>query len=933
MVRHELKQLLNGESAYLRERAPEPLLLPRIASRIAPQGLSFVAAATSILSRCWGPSGWPALADATAQVIASRHTELSDELLQELCDELPGLPLALIGLDEVAGRRVEVIFGSDTATRLKAGLGDSTFFLREAVSRVFEEKTPPHTMDELMGFVRDRSEYEGPELQRNLLAYFLPLAPATHQQWMIPNLVNVLGTYPDWSVAAAASRFAGLLDPDAIEQIELSLECADPWANHVRGLLKSSVARSAFEEVTRALPYDSRLETLLASETALASLADFADEILEGWGGSPPPKMEASRGMESFDPGDDAIEEELGAEPEESPPTRSASRGFNPDGMDDDRAEDVPRTGPSESKSAPPPPTAAAPAPERMLQAQISADDDGFLVPVRQGFKQGARHEVRLWIGPESKRGIKADKAISEPSPDSQELQTGSMKINITLAYGSKLESHQVELPIDRTKRSTVAEFSLDIEDDSELVSADVWLQHKGRIFQYLALNGRTFEEPDGQIDGIELKVETLIRGLPIDASGGNFEMAMVKKDDKYIVFGPSGAEKTEISLQGSGEFVEDINNRLFKATVKLVRSSGDKKGTSWVSDPDEEAMKLLRVMARKGNLLYDTLKKGGVLDRISETIQFVNLDESDIVPIEYVYDKGYPDKGATLCEGFREATDWNEIFAAGQCSCSNKPGVKSPTLCPMGFWSLSKIIERQPRQRGTANTQLTTVFSEPSAASPDISLARDAVFAAAPNVKSEDVDSVTSMLEETYPNHYQLASNWDEWETEIKEKSPKLLILLPHHGKDQENTHFLEIGSAGQVQGDKLHAGLLSENYVTKQPDEPGPVVLLLGCQTAQADQLPYHTFARDFLANRASIVVATQATVLGQHVAPVANEFVRQLLASTGGDGSFGTIMRDVRRKMFSAGYLVSMALISFGDSDWKLGNSTTGENDVPH
>jgi hypothetical protein len=34
-----------------------------------------------------------------------------------------------------------------------------------------------------------------------------------------------------------------------------------------------------------------------------------------------------------------------------------------------------------------------------------------------------------------------------------------------------------------------------------------------------------------------------------------------------------------------------------------------------------------------------------------------------------------------------------------------------------------------------------------------------------------------------------------------------------------------------------------------------------------------------------------------------------------------------------MFSAGYLVSMALISFGDSDWKLGNSTTGENDVPH
>jgi len=327
-------------------------------------------------------------------------------------------------------------------------------------------------------------------------------------------------------------------------------------------------------------------------------------------------------------------------------------------------------------------------------------------------------------------------------------------------------------------------------------------------------------------------------------------------------------------------------------------------------------------------------LKKGGVLGRISERIQFVNLDESDIVPVEYVYDKGYPLDGATLCDGFREARDWNEIFAAGQCSCSNKPGVKTTTLCPLGFWSLSKIIERQSRQRGESNTQLTTVFSEPSAASPGISLARHAVFAAAPNVKSEDVESIRSMLEETYPDHYQLVSNWDEWGAEIREKSPKLLILLPHHGKaDHGHTDFLEIGSAGQEQGDKLYTGLLSEDYVTKQVDEPGPVVLLLGCQTAQADQLPYHTFARDFLANRASIVVATQATVLGQHVAPVANEFVRQLLASTGGEGSFGTIMRDVRRKMFSAGYLVSMALISFGDSDWKLGNSTTGENDVPH
>jgi hypothetical protein len=207
-------------------------------------------------------------------------------------------------------------------------------------------------------------------------------------------------------------------------------------------------------------------------------------------------------------------------------------------------------------------------------------------------------------------------------------------------------------------------------------------------------------------------------------------------------------------------------------------------------------------------------------------------------------------------------------------------------------------------------------------------------MLAAAPNVNGLDVDSIKSMLDETYSNRYKHATDWEDWKAEIKEKSPKLLILLPHHGGPvDDNLDFLEIGSQVQAKSAKLHAGVLNEVYVTSKLDEPGPVVLLLGCETAQSELLPFHTFARDFLANHASVVVATQASVLGQHAAPVANEFIRQLLAATHVGGSFGKIMRDVRRKMFSAGYLMSLALVSFGDSDWKLADNTPGEDDVSH
>jgi hypothetical protein len=571
-------------------------------------------------------------------------------------------------------------------------------------------------------------------------------------------------------------------------------------------------------------------------------------------------------------------------------------------------------------------------APERFLQTQIFADDDGMATQVSRSFWENTRHDVNLWIGPKKRGSITGDRSLTEPTPDAEEIRQGKMDIVITLAHGSDVQSETVGLPIDRTKRSDIARFSMDV--GNRYVRADVWLQHKGRILQYFELNGPIQDDPE---DSITLSFQSAVRGIPVDTSGEDFGMAMVKKDDKYIVFGPRGAERTEVSLQGSGDLIEDLNKRLFKTTVKLVRGSADHRGTSWVGEDEGEAMELLLEMARWGNTLHTALKQEGALERISETIQFVNLDESDIVPIEYVYDKGFPNAGATLCEGFSDAEDWNEIFATGECTCTNQPGVRSDTLCPMGFWSLSKVIERQTRKRDSASALANAGLAEPTATSPAVPLARHAVFAAAPNVKIEDVDAIKSSLEAAYPNRYTLATDWQQWAKEIEDESPKLLILLPHHGKATGGfPDFLEIGSPGEAEGAKLYTGLLSENHVSKNPDEPGPIVLLLGCETAQADQLPYHTFARDFLANRASIVVATQATVLGQHVAPVASEFVRQLLASTSGDASFGTIMRDVRRKMFSSGYLVSLALISFGDADWKLvnnTNNTNGENDVPH
>lgn len=881
MVSNELKQLLNGQLAYPREHAPEPLLLPRITSRIRVDGLHLCANAAAKLSDYRSvPYAWPALADATAGAIAARHAELTNSQLLKICDKLPQLSTALIGLDQEASLRANSIFGIDGANAARAGLADATVFLRGVVHDVFAVTDPPRLAEDLMALISDQIDSVSPESRLSILAYFLPLAPVAHHRQLIQRIVSNFGACPGWVAAAAASRMAGLLDPAELETACASLANSDyPWGDHACALLAGNPAGSAWLEVSRALPYDKRLGSLLAKESGAVPLYDFVYEIMNTWSNAP----HGNAGTH------DAV-----------------FLGIN----DDEEDQELPEATPE-------------PATKRRLQAQVFADLDGDPLEVTQGFMKGAKHDILMWIGPKSKSGIASNTGIIEPEPDEEEQQRGSMEITITMVYDSTSQVRTIKLPVDRKKRSAATKLSLQDDGNTPFISADVWLQHKGRIFQYLKLGGLTLGEPNDTDIGITLHVETLIRGIPDDTTGSDFDLAMVKKDNKYIVFGPRGAEKTEVSLQGTDKVVRDMNETLFNATTMLVRSSPDSGGTSWVGTEDELAMQLLRKMARFGNLLYKQLQSQGVLERMSDNIQFVNLDETDIVPIEYVYDKGYPMDESRLCEGFRDAGDWNAIFAGGKCSCSNKPGTKTDTLCPLGFWSLSKVIERQPGHRALKNA------AQPSTGSPGITFTQRAMLATAPNVRGLDVSLIKSFLEETYPNRHSLALNWNEWETEIDEESPSLLILLPHHGKPKDgHTDFLEIGRTGDEQGDKLYAGLVDKAHVTHRPHEPGPVVLLLGCQTAQSSLLPFHTFAREFLASNASLVIATQASVFGRHAAPVANELVRQLLASTHSDRSIGEILRDVRQKMFTGGYLMSLALVSFGHSDWKINLRKSGE-----
>jgi len=165
------------------------------------------------------------------------------------------------------------------------------------------------------------------------------------------------------------------------------------------------------------------------------------------------------------------------------------------------------------------------------------------------------------------------------------------------------------------------------------------------------------------------------------------------------------------------------------------------------------------------------------------------------------------------------------------------------------------------------------------------------------------------------------VADDWAQWKAALKPGGAPLLLALPHHGvRDRED--YLEIGSDATPEEDRrLSRGRLTDLYVNPDAHEPGPIVLLMGCETGATGETGYVSLARRFQQLHTSIVLGTLAKVLGRHAAPVAQEIVTQLTNNNDPDSDFGTIMRRVRRRMLAKGYLMALCLVALGDADWHL------------
>jgi hypothetical protein len=327
----------------------------------------------------------------------------------------------------------------------------------------------------------------------------------------------------------------------------------------------------------------------------------------------------------------------------------------------------------------------------------------------------------------------------------------------------------------------------------------------------------------------------------------------------------------------------------------------------------DDATVESLRKLARAGVALREDLFDRLAL-RVREQfagngpIQLVVRDPTVDLPLELFYDRPVPHPTASvLCPTAHDA------LRTGTCAHCEQ-GASSDVICPMGFWGLRRVIERRVLEPDPGAAQPLRLESGPGRARPVLEALDAALVARSARVDASAVEVLRGALRQA---GIQLAEadNWTEWSMAVTGRDPvPLLIAMPH--VDQTALEpMLEIGD------DRLGRVDLSEKHVRlppHPPDQPGPLVLLLGCETAAAP-VAHRTMTSRFLTRGASIVVGTRMPIVAE-VAPMVGAALIDAIARAG-DVTFGEAVRAARCQLVADGQLVALAVVALGDGGWRL------------
>jgi len=157
---------------------------------------------------------------------------------------------------------------------------------------------------------------------------------------------------------------------------------------------------------------------------------------------------------------------------------------------------------------------------------------------------------------------------------------------------------------------------------------------------------------------------------------------------------------------------------------------------------------------------------------------------------------------------------------------------------------------------------------------------------------------------------------NWVDWKAKVA-SNPDSLILIVHTEENRRvRQSQMEIGNE-----DFLLSNYIDEMMVKgSKSASKSPFAIVIGCNTQDVNNYGFDITSR-FMNSGAAIVISNFTKIRGRHAGPIVMKLLDLLKKNQGEVISLGQVMLRLRQLLLAEGIMVSLALITQGDADWKL------------
>jgi hypothetical protein len=557
------------------------------------------------------------------------------------------------------------------------------------------------------------------------------------------------------------------------------------------------------------------------------------------------------------------------------------------------------------------PPKSAPAAVPRRLQADVTLA--GAKKPRVNTFVPGGEHQVSVVIAPGAVATLQLASALDETKVQFDADGSAALDVEFVFDGPGGTVSQRSSITLPATGESTRATFTLWVGSTATEVTCSILIFQKAALLQSAVISGPV-AKIDKPVAGKRLRFvqDADLVSSPDPAAKGvdaSISFHVGKPGDAVIAsktpgVGAGAADTVSINLVGVSAIAAFRDG-----LVGLLRQALDADDVDGTAPGSDQQVELMRNLARQGNSLFQQLDTS-VKEMAGKRIIQVITAENDVVPLELIYDYGIPMTNAKLC------ATWQTALHDGRCTCKPKVG-RIKTFCPLGFWGLRLIIERQLAAVAGKSGKADPV-GQPRAGVDRLPSIDNVLFAASSEVdmvnQNERADTL-QLLRDHLGSGVVEATSWSSWKASVASRGPGLLLTLPHTD-DAAGLPTLKIGNRSS-----LEIAGITPKHVLAADATVGPIVFLLGCNTANAD-IPWQSSAAQFRRQGAAVVIGTLAETLGRQTGPMAR-LLADLLWGTDAvrAPTLGEIMLTVRRRLVDSGSTLGMSLVAFGHASWLL------------